>query len=424
MSVRPGDPVLIPRLAFRICHSLIYVRSNWVRHFFRLPSLFSYKGVASRSELLFFYVACPRTRDSLKAREMQSATGPGHTTHSSLHLRDANDAHVVFEAVRLGVLPLIKRRLTSDERDQLSSGNVFVWEEAEHKGGLERWTDGRRWSQSRMKGEYLFYEEKVETTEEEKQAKAARRASRNAGNPIQHVPTRRQDRPAKPDGLTKQTYSTFVYSHGSTSPRKWHVVAYFLGNDYTRLPVIESYDYLRSIRIPDGIFFSTKGLVKKTDQVPADGDDDDDYSGGSSMYDGIAYGPSSPVQSYSVPRSLENRQRSNSQHGTYSPITLYSVPSPTSSHVYNAHQPSSVAIRSPQLRMSSRDLNALPKLSSVAPLPPPGHFALHLSSSPTRINPGGYASAHYSPVHSSSPHTYQPLSSEDRRALNTFKVIL
>ena len=30
-------------------------------------------------------------------------------------------------------------------------------------------------SQSRMKGEYLFYEEKVETTEEERQAKAARR---------------------------------------------------------------------------------------------------------------------------------------------------------------------------------------------------------------------------------------------------------
>jgi len=52
----------------------------------------------------------------------------------------------VFEAVRLGILPLIKRRLTSEERDYLTSGNVFVWEEAEHKGGLERWTDGRRWS--------------------------------------------------------------------------------------------------------------------------------------------------------------------------------------------------------------------------------------------------------------------------------------
>lgn len=30
-------------------------------------------------------------------------------------------------------------------------------------------------SQSRMKGDYLFYEEKVETTQEEKEAKAARR---------------------------------------------------------------------------------------------------------------------------------------------------------------------------------------------------------------------------------------------------------
>lgn len=61
-------------------------------------------------------------------------------------LRDAADAHIVFEAVRRGILPLLRRRLTADERDDITSGNVFVWEEAEHKGGLERWTDGRRWS--------------------------------------------------------------------------------------------------------------------------------------------------------------------------------------------------------------------------------------------------------------------------------------
>lgn len=30
-------------------------------------------------------------------------------------------------------------------------------------------------SQSRMRGDYLFYEEKIETTPEEKEAKAARR---------------------------------------------------------------------------------------------------------------------------------------------------------------------------------------------------------------------------------------------------------
>lgn len=41
----------------------------------------------------------------------------------------------------------------------------------------------------------------------------------------QPVPTR-QDRPSKPDGLTKQTYSTHVYTNAN-EPRKWHIVAYF-----------------------------------------------------------------------------------------------------------------------------------------------------------------------------------------------------
>jgi len=96
---------------------------------------------------------------------------------SSADIRDANDAHVVLEAVRLNILPLIKRRLVASERAQLKSGNVFVWEECEdsEEGGLLRWTEGKRWSQSRMRGDYLFYEEKVETTQDEKDAKAARR---------------------------------------------------------------------------------------------------------------------------------------------------------------------------------------------------------------------------------------------------------
>ena len=65
-------------------------------------------------------------------------------------IRDARDAHIILEAVRLNILPLITRRLSSTEREQLCSGNVFVWEEAEFKGGLERWTDGRRWKVSAL----------------------------------------------------------------------------------------------------------------------------------------------------------------------------------------------------------------------------------------------------------------------------------
>ena len=66
------------------------------------------------------------------------------------------DAHVLFEAVRQGHLPMIRRRLSGGERAQLRSGDVFVWEEAPHKGGLERWTDGRKWYVSCCPPRLLF----------------------------------------------------------------------------------------------------------------------------------------------------------------------------------------------------------------------------------------------------------------------------
>lgn len=104
-----------------------------------------------------------------------SLYNPSCVTHPALHIRDVHDAHIVLEAVRRNVLPLIKRRLLASERDQLQSGHVYVWQEAQNDGGLLRWTDGRRWSQSRMRGDHLFYEEKIEITQEERDAKAARR---------------------------------------------------------------------------------------------------------------------------------------------------------------------------------------------------------------------------------------------------------
>lgn len=100
-------------------------------------------------------------------------------------------------------------------------------------------------SQSRMRGDYLFYEEKIETTQEERDAKAARRLedilfsiyrmlnseqrARRASDPnaIVPPPVRRKDRPSKPNGLTKQTYSVTVNLPGVPEPRKWHIVAYF-----------------------------------------------------------------------------------------------------------------------------------------------------------------------------------------------------
>jgi hypothetical protein len=97
-----------------------------------------------------------------------------------------------------------------------------------------------------MRGEYLFYEEKIETTHEEKQAKAIRRfvlpapsvkfyshprtvSASKASEAMVNVPAppKRKDRPSKVDGLTKQTYSVTVHIPGTSNTRKWHIVAYF-----------------------------------------------------------------------------------------------------------------------------------------------------------------------------------------------------
>ncbi|KZT34643.1 hypothetical protein SISSUDRAFT_973884, partial [Sistotremastrum suecicum HHB10207 ss-3] len=174
-------------------------------------------------------------------------------------IRNVQDAAIIFEAVRLGILPLIQRRLSAAERDLLKSGDVFVWEEADHKKGLERWTDGRRWSQSRMRNEFLYYDEKLPTTQAEKEAKAVRRAamvSAESGNPSKSPPTRRSDRPTKPNGLTKQTYSTIVRRKSPGGAKKWHLVAYFATSQLHHLSVIDDYEYLRGIQIPEGIFLS------------------------------------------------------------------------------------------------------------------------------------------------------------------------
>ncbi|KAJ6564470.1 Gti1/Pac2 family-domain-containing protein [Mycena capillaripes] len=188
---------------------------------------------------------------------MPHAEFTSFVTHTALHIRNTADAHRVFEAVRLNILPLLKRRLVPHERAQLRSGNIFVWEESDYEDGLVRWTEGRRWSQSKMRGDCLFYEEKIETTEAEKQAKATRRAMRasDASDPIP-MPPKRKDRPNKVDGLIKQTYSVAVQMPGASRAKKWHIVAYYSTSEASLLPVVEDYAYLRNIRIPNGVYVS------------------------------------------------------------------------------------------------------------------------------------------------------------------------
>ncbi|KAF4623601.1 hypothetical protein D9613_002364 [Agrocybe pediades] len=318
-------------------------------------------------------------------------------THPSLHIRDVHDAHVVLEAVRLNILPLLKRRLLASERDELRSGHVYVWEEAQDDGGLLRWTDGRRWSQSRMRGDYLFYEEKIETTQEERDAKAARRARRASDpNAIVPPPVRRKDRPSKPNGLTKQTYSVTVNLPGFSEPRKWHVVAYFSGEDYSRLPVIENYSYLRNIHPPTGIFFSSKVLCSNSSQRV---DRFASYSDESEPHEDTHYYDSRSTTHDGYPPSPSYRPASSP---SYPASPSFSPPgSPHASSMY-----------SPRLLAGSPGGSSTPRVS-LPPISSLGHY---------ERRPQLPHMPHTSPIYPTQH--YAPLSSEDRRVLQKLKVVL
>ncbi|ORZ38812.1 Gti1/Pac2 family-domain-containing protein [Catenaria anguillulae PL171] len=68
-----------------------------------------------------------------------------------------DDALILIEAVRRRKAPRVHHRLTEDEQLAIGSGSIFVWNEEEAQ--IKRWTDGRHWSNSRMKGRFFMYKE-------------------------------------------------------------------------------------------------------------------------------------------------------------------------------------------------------------------------------------------------------------------------
>lgn len=77
-------------------------------------------------------------------------------TCSNMRIRSTADAHKIFMGVRQGFLHMVSRRLDADERLALRSGCIYAWEErgphTETTGlGIERFTEGRRWSPSRVR---------------------------------------------------------------------------------------------------------------------------------------------------------------------------------------------------------------------------------------------------------------------------------
>ncbi|KAF9452775.1 hypothetical protein P691DRAFT_794164 [Macrolepiota fuliginosa MF-IS2] len=166
-----------------------------------------------------------------------------HPTCTNIRIRSVHDAHKIFYAVQQGLLQMVTRRLDADERTQLRTGCVYAWEErgphTELTGlGIERFTEGRRWSPSRVRDEFLFYYEKYSP-------------SPDCANP--HPPR-------DWDPLVKQTYSVWVET--DKGKRKWHLTAYFTQATVDQLSSIDDVRVVRDLVVPEGMFKSTR--VTKT----------------------------------------------------------------------------------------------------------------------------------------------------------------
>lgn len=50
-------------------------------------------------------------------------------TITGIRIRSPADARIIFHAVFLTILPMVTRRLDTEERSLITTGSVYVWEE-------------------------------------------------------------------------------------------------------------------------------------------------------------------------------------------------------------------------------------------------------------------------------------------------------
>jgi hypothetical protein len=156
------------------------------------------------------------------------------------YIKTPEDALIIFEACRRGMLNRVQRRLTSKERMNIRSGSVFAWDERE--AGMRRWTDGRTWSPSRVLGSFLTYRE-LDTK---------RRPRRPTSSPSNSLPGVKQVAFSyKHDGLVKQSFSICTASN-----QKIHLISYYSKADVIagRLQRPSHDPVLNQIVIPKGFY--------------------------------------------------------------------------------------------------------------------------------------------------------------------------
>ncbi|TFY73517.1 hypothetical protein EWM64_g10495 [Hericium alpestre] len=181
-------------------------------------------------------------------------------TCTNVRIRSTHDVHRIFYAVYLGILPMITRRLDVKEREALRSGSCYAWEDRGPHAitglGIERFTEGRHWSPSRIRDEFLFYYEKWEPPKN------------RTSNPQTNAASDSDEHPPRDwDPLVKQTYSVWLLS--DSGRRKWHLTAYFTQATVDRLGTVDDIPGVRDLVVPDGLFRSSRiNKAKRNGNAP------------------------------------------------------------------------------------------------------------------------------------------------------------
>ena len=186
------------------------------------------------------------------------------------HVRSPQDAIILFEACRMGLLPRVQRRLSEKERQQIRSGSVFVWDERE--AGMRRWTDGKSWSASRVSGSFLTYREMegkrgVNGFPPAVQTKKVNGKDGSKTGDSDEADTDKDGPDGyryKPDGLMKQSFSITA-----TNGQHLHLISYYSRQSPTspQLRSPSNDPSLGGIRPQKGMYPDT--TVNEAQSVPA-----------------------------------------------------------------------------------------------------------------------------------------------------------
>ncbi|KAA1471805.1 hypothetical protein DENSPDRAFT_136684 [Dentipellis sp. KUC8613] len=257
-------------------------------------------------------------------------------TCTGLRVRTTRDADIIFHAVDQGLLPMVSRRLDSEERMALCPGCVYVWEERSStisesiEQGIERFTEGRSWGPSRARDDFLFYHEKGDAPKSLMVERTRAIRYQQEGTISWLYPRRKGER------MVKQTYS--VYVGNPIGAKKWHLNAYWTQETLNHLATVDDIPMLRSIVVPSGRYICARTSrlrenaaramrTSPPDDQPSQGQFDSDpfpeYASFQIHHDrgDVARFPPPPPSQYNGLRLAPLEELQNIRHRRRDPIT-------------------------------------------------------------------------------------------------------